>query len=536
MPGKIFISYRREDDPSAAARVRDGLAATFGKSNLFMDVDNLLAGQRFDHELTKALAACDVLIAVIGQRWMNLLADKTAKRERDYVREEIAGALKRQIIVIPARVGREGQMPPLPRLEDLPEDVRDLALYQKHDLAHERFTRDIAELAAAITSLRKSQAAQRRPSIAKAAPWRLIWASAATAVTLAYIGAYYAGVPLPALSSPASKMSNENSARDTELEKARLEREAKLLAAQASMKREQEARARAETEAKARADETERQQAAAAKTAAEREAAEVRRRTELAAQVEREAEARRRSEEAERQRIAAAKASEERQRAEAQIKADLEARARQDEEARRAAAESAIRKAEENAPLRASAEAATRSKEFEPQGLAPAEAHRSAQSDTDQRRLVALDNAPAPKREVEASPQPTGKSKVDDPHGLLGKWKCQSTAVITRTEDQQRSSDTGRAEFEIERYDGKFYWAHGREIGQIATTFKAKWWFEGGKLYRQMYWSSHKGGVKVTWPIEYTYQKTTMIAHISFKTTVAGKEYTVRSVPRCTKQ
>ena len=55
MPGKIFISYRRDDNPDAAARVRDGLAGKFGKANLFIDVDDLLAGQRFDEELAKAL-------------------------------------------------------------------------------------------------------------------------------------------------------------------------------------------------------------------------------------------------------------------------------------------------------------------------------------------------------------------------------------------------------------------------------------------------------------------------------------------------
>jgi len=43
MPAKIFISYRRDDDPSAAARVRDGLIPEFGQSNLFIDVDNLRA-------------------------------------------------------------------------------------------------------------------------------------------------------------------------------------------------------------------------------------------------------------------------------------------------------------------------------------------------------------------------------------------------------------------------------------------------------------------------------------------------------------
>lgn len=63
---KIFINYRRDDDPSAATRVRDALAASFGESNVFLDVDNVLAGQRFDKELDNALSQCDVLIAIIG--------------------------------------------------------------------------------------------------------------------------------------------------------------------------------------------------------------------------------------------------------------------------------------------------------------------------------------------------------------------------------------------------------------------------------------------------------------------------------------
>ena len=115
MAGKIFVSYRRDDDPNGAARVRDGLAARFGKTNLFMDVDDLLAGLRFDDELAKALAACDVFIAVIGVRWMDLLKAKASSGERDYVREETAAALERRIVVIPVRVGRDGQLTPLPR-------------------------------------------------------------------------------------------------------------------------------------------------------------------------------------------------------------------------------------------------------------------------------------------------------------------------------------------------------------------------------------------------------------------------------------
>lgn len=51
MAGKIFVNYRRDDVRDVAARVRDRLAQTFGGANVFMDVDNLMAGQRFDREL-----------------------------------------------------------------------------------------------------------------------------------------------------------------------------------------------------------------------------------------------------------------------------------------------------------------------------------------------------------------------------------------------------------------------------------------------------------------------------------------------------
>jgi hypothetical protein len=157
MPRKIFISYRREDVPGDARGIRDALGAKFGHGNVFMDVDNLLAGQRFDRELGKALDACDVLIAVIGRHWTDLLHAKTTSRERDYVRDEIATALKRGVVVVPVRVGQEGRMPPLPRQDELPEDIRDLVLYQKHDVAHERFGRDLADLTAAIQTVRRGE-------------------------------------------------------------------------------------------------------------------------------------------------------------------------------------------------------------------------------------------------------------------------------------------------------------------------------------------------------------------------------------------
>lgn len=262
MPGRIFVNYRRDDVPGDARGVRDGLAAKFGKANVFMDVDNLLVGQRFDVELAKALDACDMLIAVIGPRWMDLLKDRTASGERDYVREEIAAALARKITVIPVRVGREGSMPALPRASDLPEDIRDLVLHQKLDVAHERFGRDITELVEGIVAVRRSMS-PRRPSVAGSVPWGWVGATAASVLAIAYFGAYQLGVPVWVPWSPGppplqpTKEQLEAAARQSVLR----EQEAKRIADQKA--------ANDAAEAKKKADEAERQRVAAAQAKAE---------------------------------------------------------------------------------------------------------------------------------------------------------------------------------------------------------------------------------------------------------------------------
>ncbi len=288
---KIFVSYRRDDDPSAAARVRDALAARFGKANIFMDVDNLLAGLRFDDELSKALAACDVFIAIIGVRWMDLLEARAASGERDYVCEEISEALKRKIAVIPVRVGRDGQLAPLPRTDDLPPAIADLVHYQKHDVTHEHFGRDSGALADAIVAVRR----HLRPaggSAVRHLPWRSIGATAVGVLGIGYAGAYYAGAPVPWPGTPAAvtgpsaaaraaaeqKRLDELAAQVVQEREARTKAEAetkRMADAAAQTKREQEARQKAEADAaaKAKAEADRLQAAAVAKQRAEEEAA-----------------------------------------------------------------------------------------------------------------------------------------------------------------------------------------------------------------------------------------------------------------------
>src|SRR5262249_41632078 len=148
-----------------------------------------------DEELAKALAACDVFLAVMGARWLDLLKAKVSNGDRDYVREEIAEALRRKIVVIPVRVGREGQLPGLPRVDELPSDIRDLVHYQKHDVTYEHFRRDASALVDAITAVRRHV----RPDSGRDSPrvpWGWISATAASVLAIGWMGAHLMGVPL----------------------------------------------------------------------------------------------------------------------------------------------------------------------------------------------------------------------------------------------------------------------------------------------------------------------------------------------------
>jgi hypothetical protein len=63
---KIFISYRRKDNPFAARSVYEALCAEFGKDNVFYDVERMRAGRDFRKQIDDMLEWCDVMLVVIG--------------------------------------------------------------------------------------------------------------------------------------------------------------------------------------------------------------------------------------------------------------------------------------------------------------------------------------------------------------------------------------------------------------------------------------------------------------------------------------
>jgi len=128
----IFVSYRRSDSEFHAGRLFDKLVKHFGKDRIFMDVKKILPGQDWGAATENAIDSCEILIAIIGPRWLEELHDRF-----DQVHLEIAHALSRGTRVVPVLV----QGASMPRSQDLPDDLAKLARLNAIELVDSRWKR-----------------------------------------------------------------------------------------------------------------------------------------------------------------------------------------------------------------------------------------------------------------------------------------------------------------------------------------------------------------------------------------------------------
>jgi hypothetical protein len=149
MSGQIFISYRRDDSAGWSGRLSDRLKSHFPSNQIFIDVDTLDPGVDFVEAVEEVVGACDVLIAVIGSRWLTS-SDRRGKRRldipEDLVRLEIATALKRGIRVVPVLV--EGAV--MPEAGELPDELKALVRRNALEIGHIRFDADSEHLVNAV--------------------------------------------------------------------------------------------------------------------------------------------------------------------------------------------------------------------------------------------------------------------------------------------------------------------------------------------------------------------------------------------------
>ena len=138
----IFVSYRRDDTEGEAGRLFDDLVQEFGEDTVFMDVAGIQAGRDFRKAIDDNISACGVLLAIIGRQWTDAKNDAGQRRlddPGDFVRLETASALKRDIPVIPVLV-HDAKMP---RADQLPEDLKELAYRNGVELTHARWNSDV---------------------------------------------------------------------------------------------------------------------------------------------------------------------------------------------------------------------------------------------------------------------------------------------------------------------------------------------------------------------------------------------------------
>jgi hypothetical protein len=152
----VFINYRAKDNPLGAASIHEMLARRFGDDQVFRDSVSMAAGDHYPTKLREGLERADVLAAVIGPHW-NELTDEQGRlliqRDKDWVRWEIARAIKRRIPIVPVLLRDTPEDATPPDRAILPESIRELANYQIFEFSQKRFGADLDRLADRLVEL-----------------------------------------------------------------------------------------------------------------------------------------------------------------------------------------------------------------------------------------------------------------------------------------------------------------------------------------------------------------------------------------------
>lgn len=142
---RIFLNYRRDDSGGYALTLYRDLVDHFGEEQVFMDIDAIAPGENFVERIEETMAACDVVVAMIGRTWVNA-ADEEGNRRlddpEDFVRLELERAVSRGIPLVPTLV--HGAR--VPKKKELPSSLHPLLLRQAVELRDTSWEDDVERL------------------------------------------------------------------------------------------------------------------------------------------------------------------------------------------------------------------------------------------------------------------------------------------------------------------------------------------------------------------------------------------------------
>ena len=143
--GRIFINYRRTDSKDVAGRLDDTLTRYFGENRVFRDIDDIPKGQSFTDVIKSTLDSTDALIVLIGEKWLTETDGNGTRRvdvKDDHVVMEIEHSLERGTPIYPVLIDDT----PMPRPEELPEPIRQLAERNAIHVSYQRWEHDVTRL------------------------------------------------------------------------------------------------------------------------------------------------------------------------------------------------------------------------------------------------------------------------------------------------------------------------------------------------------------------------------------------------------
>ena len=123
---KIFFSYRVADEKDFVFRIYDRFEDHYGIDNVFISPDKIRDGAMWEDRIEAELKQCDVIVAIIGPKWQELLEKKKKEDGEDFVVKEIAHGLTEDKLLLPIRI-KNAQMP---ETEALPEKIQGLRYVQ----------------------------------------------------------------------------------------------------------------------------------------------------------------------------------------------------------------------------------------------------------------------------------------------------------------------------------------------------------------------------------------------------------------------
>jgi hypothetical protein len=150
---RIFLSFRKADSRWLRDRVYQALADRFGAAEIFKSGESIPPGADYAVILRRQAAECELMFVLIGPAWLDITDDdgkRLLDRPHDWVREEIATALKAGNRVIPVLVGDAAM---LPEGSALPHEIAVLSRLQFLRVSETHLADELNRLCDAVTAL-----------------------------------------------------------------------------------------------------------------------------------------------------------------------------------------------------------------------------------------------------------------------------------------------------------------------------------------------------------------------------------------------